>query len=255
MEHNIFYAFVSVFTVSAISLIGLAAISMNEAKLRKAVFLLVALAVGGLLGDAFIHLIPESLEESTDPAFTSLLVITGIILFFVFEKFIGWHHHHEHEHKHHHKEHYIKPLGTLILLSDGLHNLVDGMIIGASYLVSVELGIASTIAIIWHEIPQEIGDFGALLYAGYSKLRALWFNFLSALLAIVGVAIIFLFGENAESLIMWVLPLAAGNFIYIASSDLLPELHKEHKVGKSILEVLMIIAGIGAMYLLTFLEI
>ena len=253
MEHNIFYAFISVFGISAISLIGLAALSIQEQKLRKFIFLLVALAIGGLLGDAFIHLIPELLEESADPAFASLLITAGIILFFIFEKLIGWHHHHEHKHPHPH-EHRIKPLGKLILLSDGLHNFVDGMIIGTSYLVSIELGIASTIAIILHEIPQEIGDFGALLYAGYSKLRALWFNFLSALLAIVGVALVFLIGENAQSLIVWILPLAAGNFIYIATSDLLPELHKEHKLGKSILEICMIIIGIASMYLLVFFE-
>lgn len=253
-EPHTLYAFISVFAVSFISLVGLATLSINEQRLKKIIFLLVALAIGALLGDAFIHLIPEAIEDSGNSPLIPLFIVVGIIFFFIFEKVLGWHHHH-HERAHGCKDcQNILPVGRLVLFSDGLHNLVDGIIIGASYLVSIEIGIATTIAVIVHEIPQEIGDFGILMYAGYTKIKALWFNFLSALLSIAGVFVIILFGEAIESIIPFIIALAAGNFIYIATADLIPELHKEQGVRQSGLEIFFIIAGIAAMYFLLFLE-
>lgn len=254
MISQFFYAFISVFVVSGISLTGLAAFSVNEQKLKRLIFLLVALAVGALLGDAIIHLIPEAFEKGGSTSLISLCIIAGIIIFFIFEKILGWHHHH-HTRPADCKDCVdILPVGRLVLFSDGLHNLVDGVIIAVSYFTSIEIGIATTIAIILHEIPQEIGDFGILIHAGYTRAKALFFNFLSALLAVGGVLLVFLLRETIESLLPLILGFAAGNFIYIAAADLLPELHKQHGIKQSALETLFVIMGITAMYLLVFFE-
>ncbi len=256
------YSFLSVFVVSAISLIGALAISINERRLRGCVFILVALAVGALLGDAFIHLIPEAFEENENSISVSLLIVAGIFIFFLLEKLLRWHHAHADEHvmedamhgRHVGELRAADSLGRLILVSDGLHNFLDGIIIGVSYSVSVEIGVASTLAIILHEIPQEIGDFGVLLHAGYTKARALWYNFLSALFAILGVLIVFMFGEQAHAIIPWILPIAAGSFIYIANADLVPELQKQRGGSATMLQLISIAIGIFAMYALVFFE-
>ncbi|OGJ01625.1 hypothetical protein A3G98_01350 [Candidatus Nomurabacteria bacterium RIFCSPLOWO2_12_FULL_37_8] len=212
-------------------------------------FLLVSLAVGALLGDAFIHLIPEAFETSSNPLTVSLLVIAGLVVFFILEKFMHWHHHGDDT-----QEQDIHPVGKLVLLSDGVHNFIDGIIIGISFLVSVPLGIATTLAVILHEIPQEIGDFAVLLHAGYTRKRALWLNFLSALTAVLGTLVAFMLGEAGESFTNWVLPIAAGGFIYIAVADLIPELHKTKKINHSFFQLLALILGVVLMVGLVFLE-
>jgi zinc and cadmium transporter len=140
------------------------------------------------------------------------------------------------------------------LVADGVHNLIDGMLIGASYLASLPLGFATTAAVVLHEIPQEIGDFGVLLHSGFSKRRALLFNFCSASLAIVGALIALLVGTRIEGFTQWMLPLTAGGFIYIAGSDLLPELHKELELLRSALQLAAMGTGVGLMLLLALLE-
>jgi zinc and cadmium transporter len=216
------YTLISVLIVSIISLVGIIGISLREKVLKEYVFVFVSLAVGALLGDAFIHLIPEAIEEIGNINLIAILVIIGVFLFFILEKFIHWHHHGSDI-----EENHVHPVGKMILFSDGVHNFMDGIIIAASYMVSIEIGIATTIAVVLHEIPQEIGDFGVLLHAGYSKGRALFLNFLSALTAVAGALFLFLLGGFAEPIVTWVLPIAAGGFIYIAIADLIPELHKE----------------------------
>ena len=243
------YTFASVSLVSLISLVGVLALSWREEILRKYIFIFMSIAVGALLGDAFIHLIPEALEESLNTTLTSFLIIVGILLFFTLEKFMHWHHHGEDK-----TESSIHPVGKLVILSDGVHNFIDGIIIGASFMVSLPIGIATTIAVILHEIPQEIGDFAVLLHAGYTKKRALWLNFLSALAAILGAIVSFILGEVAEVSAIWFLPLAAGGFIYIAVADLIPELHKTKEIKSSIHQLLAVALGILAMVGLTFLE-
>lgn len=231
--------------VSLISLIGVFALSLKEQFLRKYIFMFVSLAVGALLGDAFIHLIPEALEETANPALISMLIIAGILLFFIIEKFLHWHHH---------GEDHVHPVGKLVLVSDGIHNLIDGIIIGVSFIASVPLGIATTIAVILHEIPQEVGDFTVLLHSGYTKKRALWLNFLSALMAVLGVVIAFILGEAGNGFILWALPVAAGGFIYIAVADLIPELHKTKEISYSILQIIAVTVGALAMLALIFIE-
>jgi len=241
------YSFISVVIVSLISLIGAFALSIREDLLRKYIFVFISLAVGALLGDAFIHLIPEAFEHVGNATHVSLLIIVGVLIFFIMEKFLHWHHHGEDTEE-------IHPVGKLILFSDGVHNFIDGVIIGVSFLVSVPVGIATTIAVILHEIPQEIGDFAVLLHSGYTKSRALFLNFLSALCAILGMILAFVLGEAGEAFSLWILPIAAGGFIYVAVADLIPELHKTKKAKHSALQIVAVIAGVLSMVALLYLE-
>ena len=238
----------SVVVISLISFIGVITLVIGRQRLQPAVFTLVGLAVGAMLGDAFIHLLPESFERTDTPLATSLYCLAGIVLFFVLEKFLLWRHDHAAEHTHP-----IHPVGYINLIADGLHNFIDGILVGASYLVSVPIGLATTLAVCLHEIPQEIGDFGILLHAGFTSTRALWLNFLTATLAIVGAVLSLLLGATMQSFATMVLPLAAGGFIYIAGSDLVPELHKERHPRQAAVQLLAIGVGIGLMLLLKLL--
>jgi len=243
------YTFASVVVVSLISFMGIFTLSLKEEVLRKYIFIFISIAVGALLGDALIHILPEALENAGNPTQTSVLVIGGILFFFVLEKFLHWHHHGEDG-----EDNQIHPVGKLILFSDGVHNFMDGIIIAASFAVNIPLGIASTLAVILHEIPQEIGDFAVLIHSGYTKRRALWLNFLSALTAILGAIFFFALGDRAEVSSSIFLPIAAGGFIYIAVADLIPELHKTKNVRHSVLQFIAVIIGVLAMIALTFLE-
>ena len=240
------YTFTSVIIVSLISFVGVSTLSFREEILRKYIFVLISLAVGALLGDAFIHIIPEAIAESTNTTLTSILVIGGILFFFILEKFLHWHHHEDDTEQNH-----LHPMGKLILFSDGVHNFMDGIIIGSSFLVSVPIGIATTLAVILHEIPQEIGDFAVLIHSGYTKVRALWLNFLSALAAVLGAIVFFALGDIAETSASWFLPIAAGGFIYIAVADLIPELQKTKEIKYSMLQIIAVFIGVLAMIALT----
>ncbi len=249
MEITYFYTFGSVIAVSLISFIGVLALSLREDLLRKYIFIFISVAVGALLGDAIVHLIPEALENSNNTTLTSVLIIAGIVLFFILEKFLHWHHHGEDKDVEH-----VHPVGKLVLFSDGVHNFIDGIIIAASFMVSIPIGLATTIAVILHEIPQEIGDFAVLLHSGYTKKRALWLNFLSALAAIIGAIFLFTIGSVASLATEWFIPLASGGFIYIAVADLIPELQKTKDTTNSLIQILAVIAGVAAMVALTLLE-
>lgn len=243
---------IAVIGISLVSLIGLFTLSLREGAVRRILFLLVALAAGALLGDAFIHLIPEAFEEAGTTN-VALLVLAGILSFFLLEKVLHWHHAHGPEETS--PEHArIHPVGNLVIISDGIHNLVDGIAIGAAFLVSPEIGIATTLAIALHEIPQEIGDFGLLLHAGFSRGKALLMNFFSALTAFAGLVLAFVVGEMHEAFVPLIAAFAAGNFIYIAVADLLPEVQKTTEWKRSLLQVAVIALGIAAMVGLTALE-
>ncbi len=243
------YAFGSVAIISLLSLVGIFALSLKEELLKKYIFIFISLAIGSLLGDAFIHLIPEALENSVNKSLTGLLIISGILIFFILEKFLHWHHHGEDKDKTH-----IHPVGKLVLISDGVHNFIDGIIIGVSFLVSIPIGLATTLAVMMHEIPQEIGDYAVLLHSGYSRARALWLNFLSAMLALAGLVLALILNAKMESLIEFVLPIAAGGFIYIAIADLIPELHKTKSAKNSFIQIITIMIGVLLMLSLTLLE-
>lgn len=243
------YALSSVVLVTLASLIGLLTLSVREERLQRVIFVLVSLAVGAMFGDAFIHLLPEAFRKTSGTLTASLCILAGIFTFFLLEKFLLW------RHEHLPKEHVaIHPVGYMNLVADGVHNFIDGVLIGASYLAGVPVGLATTLAVLLHEIPQEMGDFGVLVHAGFSKSEALRFNFLSGTMSIAGAVLALAVGTRAQTFTAAVLPLAAGGFIYIAGSDLVPELHKELEPAKSAVQLLAIGAGVGLMLLLTLLE-
>lgn len=243
------YSLVSVFLVGLFSFVGVLFIAFKEKKLKRILLFLVSFAAGGLLGDVFLHLLPKAMEERGFDLKVSLSVLTGLLVFFALEKFISWRHCHiptSKEHPH--------PLAIMNLIGDGLHNFTDGVVIAASFLVSLPLGLATSLAIVFHEIPQEIGDFGVLIHAGFSKKKALFFNFASALTAIGGAAITLFLEKKFGELTWFLIPFTAGGFLYIAGSDLIPELHKETKLAKSIAQMIGLILGIGVMLILVFFE-
>jgi zinc and cadmium transporter len=244
------YSLLSVIAVSLISLMGISALLLHK-DVKKITFLLVSFAVGGLFGDAFIHLLPESFEEISSNLAIGLYILLGIMVFFVLEKFLRWRHCHLSENEEHV---HVHPVVTMNLVGDGVHNMIDGMVIGASYLISTPLGLTTTLAIVLHEIPQEMGDFGVLVHGGLSVKKALVFNFLSALTAVIGTILSLTIGPHVQGYTLALVPITAGGFIYIAGSDLLPELQHEVKIGHSLLQFTMILLGIGIMALLVILE-
>jgi len=228
--------------VSLISFIGIITLSIKDKLLEKILLLLVGLAAGALIGDAFLHLIPEAVEDISI-VYVGLLVIAGFALFFIIERFLYWRHCHEGKCD-------VHIFSYMNLVGDSVHNFIDGLIIAGSFVISVPVGIATTIAIIAHEIPQEIGDFGVLVYGGFSKMKALFFNFISAVTAILGALIGIVLSSITESFVPLLLSFAAGGFIYIASSDLIPELHKEPKLKKAVASFGFFILGIVLMYVI-----
>ena len=242
-----FNTFISLTIVSLISLVGIFTLSLNPERLNKILLYLVSFAVGGLLGDAFIHLLPETFANLGFNLTVSLLILFGMILFFVLEKFLRWQHCHiptSKEHRH--------PVVALNLIGDAVHNAFDGMIIASSFLVSPSIGFTTTLAVIFHEIPQEIGDFGILVHGGLSVRKALWCNLLSALAAFIGAMIVFILGPQVQNFTVYILPVTAGGFLYIAGSDLIPELHNhEPRLNVSLGQLACILFGIGIMVLLT----
>lgn len=224
---------------------------------------LVALAAGTLLGDAFIHLIPESLEALENEALFATSILAGIVFFFFLEKEMRWHHaHHGSEEEHEGHERFESAshtphthLAPLVIAADGIHNMVDGMLIAATYAVSIPLGIATTIAVFLHELPQEIADFALLIHAGLSRSKALAVNFLSALTAFVGAGLFFAAHAFAEGLAPLIAAFTAGAFIYIAAADLIPELHTNTRLRSSLIQAAAFMVGIGIMFALTALEV
>ncbi|MBI2136637.1 ZIP family metal transporter [Candidatus Woesearchaeota archaeon] len=243
------YSLVSVLIISLISFIGIIGLSIKIDKLKQIVLFLVSFSAGALLGDVFIHLLPELVEEYGFGLNMSLYVLSGIVFFFIVEKFIHWHHCHiepSRDHPH--------PFALMNLLGDAVHNFIDGMIIAGSYLASLPVGIATTTAVILHEIPTEIGDFGVLLHGGFSKNKALAMNFLSAITAVLGAIVALLLSAYIPNLNKFLIPFTVGVFIYIAGSDLIPELHKEVNVQKSFIQLVTFVLGIVVMVLLLGIE-
>jgi zinc and cadmium transporter len=234
--------------ISAISLIGVIVLALNTETLRRSLLVMISFAAGALLGDAFIHLLPEIAESERGLDLTaSLSLLGGVVVFFSLEKLLHWHH------AHIPGEEVLHPLAVNNLIGDSLHNFVDGAIVAASFAASTELGIATSIAVALHEIPQELGDFGILVHAGLKPKRALALNFLTGLAAVAG-GVATLTVASAESIERALLPFSAGAFVYIASTDLIPELHKEPEPTKSALQLVALLAGVGVMVALLALE-
>ncbi|MBI1971829.1 MAG: ZIP family metal transporter [Candidatus Aenigmarchaeota archaeon] len=239
------YGLASVFVVSAISLIGILAI---PAKSKNLIYL-VSFSAGALFGDSFIHLLPETIEMGFTGA-TPIYILSGIVTMFVVEKIIHWHHSHGRPNPNAH----VKPFVFMNLIGDGVHNFIDGLVIGSSYLVNIQLGIATSLAVVFHEIPQEIGDFGVLLKGGVNRKKAVVLNLFSALAAVAGLLVSMAVSGYIEGFVSMMVPFTIGNFVYIAGSDLIPELHKEKKTAKSAAQLVSFVLGIVVMYLLLLAE-
>lgn len=232
---------ISTFLVSLISLIGVFTLAVKDKLLHRAIFYLISFSAGALIGGAFLHILPEILEKTNSPA-VFYYIILGIALFFLMEKYFYWRHCHDGVCD-------VHAFTYLNLIGDGFHNFIDGMVIAASFIVSIKLGIATTLAVIFHEIPQELGDFGVLVYGGFSKQKALVFNFISALTAMLGAIVGYSMSHFAQGFVNFILPLTAGGFIYIATSDLIPEIHKESNPMRSTFAFITFLFGIAFMAL------
>lgn len=254
----IFLALASVVAVSLVSLLGLLTISMDEARVRRVATLFVSFAVGALLGDAFIHLIPQTFSaDGQDPAplRASLLILAGVMIFFVVEKLLLHRHGALHEQYHGREEAGRPELVAINLLGDAIHNFIDGVMIGANYIVSPHLGLSTTIAVLLHEIPQEFGDFGILIHSGLSVRKAILLNLASASLAILGTAVSLFAGFiDQKSITASLIPITAGGFVYLAAADLIPELQHDRSVRALIVQTSLISVGIAVMGLIAFVE-
>jgi zinc and cadmium transporter len=251
-------SFASVIAVSLVSLVGLLTLSASEARLRRIATFFVSFAVGALLGDAFIHLIPETFASTTSHAgqlSRSLLILGGILLFFVVEKLLL--HRHGVLHSQFHADHAGKrpELVAINLVGDAIHNFVDGTMIGASYLADPALGVSTTLAVLLHEIPQELADFAILIRSGLSVRKAVLYNLGSASLAFLGTGLALWAGSlGRECVTATLLPITAGGFVYLAAADLIPELQHDRSRRALIVQTALISLGIGAMGLLTLIE-
>lgn len=239
----------AILIVSLLSLAGVLTLTLRRDILKSGLLILISFAAGALLGDAFLHLLPEFVEEQGGfPISASLGLLGGVIAFFVLEKVLHWHH------SHIAAEEVLHPVAITNLIGDALHNFVDGAIIAGAFLTSTKLGLATTLAVAFHEIPQEIGDFGILVHAGLKPRRALFLNFITALAAVVGGVATLVAASFVEGLETALIPITAGGFVYIASTDLIPELHKEPEAGKSLLQLAALIIGVMLMWSLLLLD-
>jgi zinc and cadmium transporter len=227
-----------------VAFIGVFSLGLNAKAFKWLLIMFVAFSAGALLAGAFFHIIPEALASL--PAMSvSFFILLGLVVFFLIERVLHWHHCHDENCD----EHAIaeKPFSFLVLIGDGIHNFVDGIIISAAFIITVPFGIITTIVIIAHEIPQELGDFAVLVHGGFKKSKALMYNFLSQLTCVIGGILGFFFASIIHGAIPYILSFAAGGFIYIAASDLMPELHKEPKLDKAFFSFLFFLLGMGVM--------
>ncbi len=243
---TLIYIVAASFLISAGALVGVFTLAMQEKKLEKILLLLVSLSAGALMGGAFLHLLPEAAEK-LDGANIYGVVLFSFVCFFFIEKLLHWRHCHR-------SQCGVHTFGHMNLFGDAVHNFIDGLILAAAFMADIRLGVITTLAVALHEIPQEIGDFGVLLYAGFEKRKALIANFLVALTVVAGGIVGYFLSFRMEGYLAYLLPFAAGGFIYIAASDLMPEIRKEANLKKSLLSFGVFLAGIVLMFLVKFLD-
>lgn len=255
------YILLFTFLGSIVSLVGGAILLLRERLVLKISHILMSFAAGVLLGTAFFDLLPEALEASLACGFECpyflglspiegifLSALSGVLIFFLLERFIHWFHHH-----HEHKGNETKPTVPLIILGDSVHNFIDGVAIAAAFLLNIPLGIVTALAVAAHEIPQEIGDFGILLHRGISGKRVLLLNMFSALTALAGALLTFIIGGKVGVYLPIIIALAAGFFIYIAASDLIPEIHQEKRGRFALAESIVLLLGVITIWFSTML--
>lgn len=247
MEGVWLYSIISVFVVSLVSFVGIFSFSVKSERLNTFLIYIISFSAGALFGDAFIHMMPDIVKTQGFELKTAVYLLFGILVFFILEKIV----HHQQYHSRDVKEKHgrVKPFAYVNLAGGSLHNFIDGVVIAAGYFASFPTGIATTIAVVLHEIPHEFGDFGILVHGGFSKNKALFVNFLTALFAIVGAVIALWVQSRVEGIMTILLPIAAGGMIYIAGSDLIPELHKDSK-SSAVWQTVCFVLGIALMSLL-----
>jgi len=241
---------IATFVVSLFSLVGIYALSLKEKKLHRILLVLVAFSAGSILGAAYFDLLPEAIEL-VEESIVFIYITLGFILFFFLERFIYWYHGHGHEADISAEiadRASTKGFAYLNLIGDGIHNFVDGMVIAASFLIGFSVGLATTVAVIFHELPQEMGDYGILVYGGFKRSRALLLNFVVALTVVLGGISAVFFIETVEALSGLLIAFSAGGFIYLSASELIPELHKEKSFKKSVVQFVMFILGIALIW-------
>ena len=240
-----FYIILSVLIVSLISLSAIIALYFNKKSFNAVLIIMISLAVGALTGEVFIHILPESMAEQGKLK-TALLVLFGIISFFILEKYLLW--------RNIKSKSSLKPVGQMSLFADGICNFADGFIIGAAYLISVPLGVATTFAVCIHEIPQEIGEFGVLIKSGFSRMQAVFFNLTSAFIAIFGALIAIYIGFSFKGASTLIFAFVAGAYIYIVGFGLFPLVKKEIKTPRAAMHFLAMGIGLGIMFLIACVE-
>lgn len=268
------YAIVSVSLLSLIALCGVFALSMKQTSLDKMVSYLVALAAGAMLGNGLFHLLPETFEHATSERNAGALVLVGILACYLLEKALNLRCHrshggcnlqapkddhedaHDHSggHGHAHRAEFIHPTGWISLFSHSLHNFADGVLIAASYMISIPTGLATTFAIVLHEVPMELGGFGVLVNAGFKRLTAVFVNMLSGVVALIGTVVTLWLGSEIPGMNTVLTPIGAGTVLYIATVGLMPQLLKEKDARKSRIQFLILLLGVVAMYGASFME-
>ena len=223
--------------MSAIATVGSVTLILKPETLDRLLLPLVAFAAGSLIGGALFHMIPAAVDANRNILETGVLVAIGFTLFFMLEQILHWHHCHRA------RSDCKQPLTYLILIGDGLHNFLGGLAIAGTFLIDVRLGITSWLAAAAHEVPQELGDFGVLVHGGWSKRHALVFNVLSGLSFLVGG--LFTYGLSYQMDVSWLIPLAAGNFLYIGASDLVPEVNKHHGLKANAVHLVAFVLGLA----------
>ena len=228
--------------MSAIALVGSVTLVLRESTLQKIILPLVAFAAGSLIGGAFFHMIPAGMAKIENTTVLFAWLLAGFTLFFVLEQFLHWHHCHRAQAS------CKQPLTYLILIGDGLHNFIGGLAIAGTFMVDIRLGIMAWLAAAAHEIPQELGDFGVLIHGGWRKRTALLFNLLSGLTFLLGGLVTYAASFAID--VAFLIPFAAGNFIYIGASDLVPEVTKHADLRKNILNFVFFVIGVLLMYVI-----
>lgn len=246
MDQILLLIILSTFILSLITFVAVILLSFKKAFLDRIIFWLVAIAAGTMLGSSFLHLLPEAMEFLA-PESVLKTVLFSMLGFYLLEKIMHWHHPHN-------EAGHVHSFGYLNLFGDVIHNFIDGLILASAFMVDINLGFVTLFALALHEIPQELSDFGVLIYAGFTKKKAILVNFLAGVSSVLGGLIGYSLASSVESFVPYLLPIAAGGFIYIATSDLVPAIKKESDYKKSIIATIMLMVGVALSFLLSIVE-
>ena len=258
MLQSTLYSLIATFLISLLSLVGIFTLSLSEAKLHIILNFLIAFSAGTILGAALFDLLPEAVEL-VEPNLVFPIVAIGFVFFLFMERGIYWYHGHGHSHEFTEHNHDELPAGPpksfayLNLFGDFVHNFIDGMIISASFLNGVTVGIVSSIAVAFHELPQEMGDYGILVYAGFERRKAVLYNFLAALSIVIGGLFGSFFISLVNELSSWMVAFSAGAFLFLSASELIPEIHDEGDWKKSLIQIVFLLLGMITIYSLGYL--